>query len=618
MINMHAGRDQPLLMIEHLTVGLKPNRTRDFVPVLRQIDFCVRAGESVGIIGESGSGKSTLLLAMMGHIKRGMHVAGGRARLQGREMFQTRPAERTIAFVPQNAALALTPTMTVGAQIAESVSLHAALPRNSRRQRVLELMARARLPAPESLAGRYPHQLSGGQLQRCAIAMALAGQPRVLLLDEPTSGLDATTQVQVLDLLHELRLAMNLAMVLVSHNLGIVEKLCERVAMLYAGEIVEEGAVARVLRQPHHPYTRALLESVPRISASVLPSALSGSLPRLGVSRKGCFFAPRCTSKLIKCDQDDPVALMIDGTVVRCHAPLRVRAPDLPKLGDELDRFQEKRQSPTNPLLQVSGLVVSYGSDRSFTWCRSTAAVRPAVNDVSFRLPRGETLALVGESGSGKTTVLRAVAGLRPTQAGSIRLAPDTDLTVATDRRLPDVLRRVQTVFQNPDASLNPRHTIEEILHAPLRLYFGLDLSETRIRASELLARVRLGPHYLDRYPRQLSGGEKQRVAIARAFAAKPDLVLLDEVTSALDVSVQAAILELLIDLQTQEGTSYLMVSHDLAVVSAVAHNLAVLKDGCIVEAGPTRDVLRAPASPYTQALIEAVLEPGGQPNVRG
>ncbi|MCR9152163.1 MAG: ABC transporter ATP-binding protein [Rhodobacteraceae bacterium] len=601
----------PMIEIAGLSVGFT-GRGGATLPVLRDIDLTVRPGESLGLVGESGSGKSTLALAAMGYLKRGLRRLGGSARFRGEDMFAKSRTELEavrggkLALIPQNSGQSLTPTLRIGAQLGEALRLHAGLPADQHRGRVLDLLGQVRLPDPEAIFDRFPHELSGGQQQRAAIAMALAGAPDALLLDEPTTGLDVTTQAHILELLRDLAAARGMAMVYVSHDLGAIARVCDRVAVMYAGEIVLQGSVRQVLKAPAHPYARGLLASIPRLSDPALPVALGGRPPAPGQAGAGCAFVDRCAIAEPRCRGEHPaLAPLPTGDAVRCHFPDRAQMLPIAGQGSASDDTRGDA-----PVLTLNDLSISYARPGLFDRLlgRDAAAV-PTVADVSLTVRRGETLGLVGESGSGKSTILKTVAGLLGAAGGEIRFE-DTLLPRVVERRSPDQLRRIQLVFQNPDDSLNPRQTVAEILEQPLKLYFGLSGQALHDRSVAILDRVRLGAHYLDRLPGQLSGGEKQRVAIARAFAAEPDLVLCDEVTSALDVSVQAAVLDLLDDLKRSQGTTYIFVSHDLAVVRALSDRVAVLYQGRLCEIGPSARVYGLPSHPYTEVLLGAVLEP--------
>ena len=613
----------PILELAGLEVALTA-RSGARLPVLRDIDLVVRRGETVGIVGESGSGKSTLVLAAMGYLKRGLARTAGSARFDGQDMLAM-PAHalqairgRRIAMIPQNSGQALTPNLRVGAQIAEVLDLHATLPPDRRPARVRELLAQVRLPEPDSIAARYPHELSGGQQQRVAIAMALAGSPELLLLDEPTTGLDVTTQAHILDLLAALAAQGGTTMVYVSHDLGAIARVCARVVVMYGGEIVLDGPTADVLGAPAHPYASGLLASIPLLASARLPAALEGRPPALDAARAGCAFAARCALAEPRCRSERPaLAAQADGSRLRCHFPERVGS---------LPRVQPASRAPDaaaerGVILEIQRLAISYARPGLVDQIlgRQPRAT-PTVDRVALQLRRGEAVGLVGESGSGKSTILKAIAGLVAPVAGRIGFADVGDLPATVDGRPPAQLRAIQLVFQNPDESLNPRQSVAQILAQPLTLYFGLSGEALRRRSIEALDQVRLGAHYLDRLPGQLSGGEKQRVAIARAFAAEPDLVLCDEVTSALDVSVQAAVLALLDRLRREKGTTFVFVSHDLAVVRAIADRVAVLYQGRICELGPTASVYARPCHPYTEALLAAVLEPvpGHRPALLG
>ena len=599
----------PLIDISRLGIGFT-TRAGEIVPVLRGIDLTVGKGETLGLVGESGSGKSTLVLAAMGYLKPGLVVLGGEARFAGQSMFgpdtqQLRGGR--LALIPQNAGQALTPTMRIGAQISEALRLHTQLPASARAGRVVDLLARVRLPTPAALTSRYPHELSGGQQQRVAIAMALAGEPEALLLDEPTTGLDVTTQAHVLDLLRDLAAETGTAMVYVSHDLGAVARVCARIAVLYAGEIVAEGTARQILRTPAHPYARGLITAIPSLGAARLPVPLQGRPPAPGSAGSGCAFAPRCILAEDAC-RIGVIALVAvpSGGIARCRRA--GQAAIVPLQPEGVRRVDA--DTAASPTLSVERLAVSYTRPTLLDQLLARPAGGVAVVDgVTLELRAGETMGLVGESGSGKSTILKAVAGLIPMVGGALRLSGAV-LAPNVAQRARDTLRRIQLIFQNPDESLNPRHTVAEILAQPLRLYFGLTGAALRLRATELLDQMRLGPQYLDRLPAQLSGGEKQRVAIARAFAADPDVILCDEVTSALDVSVQAAILALLDALRRDRQVACLFVSHDLGVVRALADRVVVLYQGRICEAGPAAAVYAMPAHPYTEALLGAVLEP--------
>ncbi|MEM9230395.1 MAG: dipeptide ABC transporter ATP-binding protein [Pseudomonadota bacterium] len=605
--------NKPVINIRDVSIGFT-GKSGATLPVLRNIDLDVAEGESVGIVGESGSGKSTLALAAMGYLKRGLRLLGGSVAFRGLDMFsQTRPELEKIrggelALIPQNSGQSLTPTLRIGAQLIEALRLHSSVPASDHVAKATELLGQVRLPDPKAILSRFPHELSGGQQQRAAVAMALAGEPHALLLDEPTTGLDVTTQAHILELLRDIARERGTAMVYVSHDLGAIARVCDRVVVMYAGEVVLEGSTRQVLKAPRHPYARGLLASIPRLADHHLPVALDGRPPAPGGVGDGCSFVERCALAQDICKARRPeLTRTPDGELVRCFRADQAEQLALTGSGT----VPVSLEAGHVPALKLDDLSISYHQPNLLDQILGRQDTHVAtVDDIDIAVQRGETLGLVGESGSGKSTILKSIAGLLPPVGGTINMADGEPLSPSVEGRSPDHLRRVQLIFQNPDDSLNPRHTVAEILEQPLRLYFGLSGTELHDRSVEILGRVRLGAHYLDRLPSQLSGGEKQRVAIARAFAADPELVLCDEVTSALDVSVQAAVLDLLNELKEKQGTTYVFVSHDLAVVKALSDRVAVLYQGRLCEIGKSHHVYSTPSHPYTEVLLGAVLEP--------
>ena len=600
--------------IKNLSVGYT-SRNGKIIPVLRDVNLSITRGDSIGLVGESGSGKSTLALAAMGYFKRGLHVISGQVQFDGIDMLNIernalqRLRGGRLALIPQNSGQSLTPNLRIGQQISEALRLHGDLPATSFDVGVIDLLSQVRLPDPVGLTDRYPHELSGGQQQRVAIAMALASNPEALLLDEPTTGLDVTTQAHIMELLRDLAKDRNLAMLYVSHDLGAIARVCNKVMVMYAGETVLTGSAKQVLLSPRHPYAHGLLVSIPRLNEASLPQALDGRPPMPSETITGCAFADRCKLADQTCHSSPPPLNHLEtGEAVRCFHHDQI---------GQLNQKTEKsaRSNPTaadkGTALSLANLAVSYSQTGLLSRLFAPQDTPPSTVDrITIDIKKGETLGLVGESGSGKSTILKTIAGMVPAQSGNIILNQAERLDMMVEKRPAAHLRQVQIIFQNPDDSLNPRHTVAQILAQPLRLYYGLSGTPLRDRSIDILEQVRLGEHYLERLPSQLSGGEKQRVAIARAFAADPEIILCDEVTSALDVSVQAAVLDLLDELKRQDGTTYIFVSHDLAVVKAISDRVAVLYQGRICEIGPVAAVYSAPFHPYTDALLGAVLEP--------
>ena len=601
--------------VKNLSIGFKSQKGKE-ISILRNVTTNIKKGETVGIVGESGSGKSTLALAMMGYVKHGLFTMNGECLFNSLNLLDLSNNElekirgRKIAMIPQNAGQSLTPNLKIGYQIEEALKLHTNLNENERKNRISELLNNVRLPSPDVMALRYPHELSGGQQQRVAVAMALAGNPELLLLDEPTTGLDVTTQAHVLELLKDIAKDTGTSMVYVSHDLGAIAQVCDRVIVMYAGEIVLEGPVRKILKEPIHPYTNGLLKSIPKLSLEGLPESMPGAQPQPGHIGEGCSFYDRCNISDEKCKTKTPDLEFLSeiDTSVRCFNYKKVIINQNKNI--QLKNLDEKNIE-NNEILSLSDVSISYAKqsflDQLFNKLTDS---NPTVKDINININKGETIALVGESGSGKSTILKSIAGLLKTKDGNINFAQNRKLSEDLKNRSSDDLRAIQLIFQNPDESLNPNHTVEQILSQPLKLYFGLKEDKLKKNIIELLEKVRLGEFYMTRYPRQLSGGEKQRIAVARAFAAKPEIILCDEVTSALDVSVQAAVLDLLKKLKDDFGTTYIFVSHDLAVVKAISDRVAVLYQGRLCEIGPSKDVYQFPSHPYTEVLIGAVLEP--------
>jgi peptide/nickel transport system ATP-binding protein len=598
--------------VSDLSVVYRSGR-RD-LPVLRDLSLKIYAGAALAVVGESGCGKSTLAGALVGHLRAGSRVTGGSVHIGGVDILTaSRPKllalrREQVGFVPQNAGHSLTPSMRVGAHVVEVLRTARGMNRAAARTEAVKLFRQVRLPEPEVLVDRYPHQLSGGQQQRVAIAVALAGQPRLLVLDEPTTGLDVVTKASVLALFDRLRAELGIALVLVSHDLGAVASVCERIAVMYAGRVVESGDTATTFRQPSHPYTRGLLSSLPRLREPGLPVGMAGGVPS-EQELVGCAFAPRCSFAQDSCARGEAPPLASVPGREGASACLRIPEVLAAPAWESAVRVRQPHATPA-PLLEVRGLTVDYRR-------RPDPASGPTVSDVDLVVHRGEVVALVGESGSGKSTIAWTIAGLRRPTSGEITLRDGTvpaDLTRTAARRDPTVRRQVQLIFQNAGTALNPRRTAGDAISRALRLR-GLRREAARGALDEALRDVGLEVGHADRLPAQLSGGQQQRVGIARAIAAGPTLVLADEVVSALDVSVQASVLGLLDDLREEHHLGYLFISHDLAVVRGIADRVVVLYLGRVCEQGPVDLVLRPQdaAHPYTRLLVASALatEPG-------
>lgn len=589
---------------------------RHWVKVLQDIHLSIEPLEIHGIVGESGSGKSTLALALMGVLAPNARIDSGEI-LFGEQNLCTlaRPQLRQIwgrhiSLVPQNPLDSLNPSLSIGAQINEVALLHLTQDPRHATELSLQALQRVQLPDPARLLGRYPHQLSGGQLQRVLIAMALLPRPRLLILDEPTSALDVTTAVTILDLVRELVREEGSSALFVSHDLNSVARLCDRVSVLYAGEIVASAPTKHLFSNPIHPYTHGLLGSIPRRSAGARMASIMGRAPALSERPPACVFAPRCAVAEARCHAEKPRLEGVDEErQVRCWRWREIMAGELEAaLYPAPARLPQRSPADDTPILAVRGLRKQFGERSLWDRLRRRPAqpVR-ALEPASFHLNRRSTVGIVGESGSGKTTLARAIVALTPADSGELELLSH-GLPLELHQRQAAQLRELQMVFQNPNDSLNPFQTVEQaISRALIKLnQSALNAQQRRARVLELLESVGLSASYADRTPDQLSGGEKQRVAIARAFAASPALVLADEPTSSLDVSVQAVILNLLKDLREQAGASYLIISHDLEVIASVADWVLVMYLGDIVEQGTTEQVYAVPRHPYTEALLSA------------
>ncbi len=605
-----------MLKINNLSVAYRHEDA--LLPAVRDFSLEIAAGQTYGLVGESGSGKSTVAMAVMGYLGRGGQIVSGNIEFDGRDLL-TLPANelgriwgRDITLVPQDPLSSLNPSIRIGEQIAEGIRHHLKLPAEEAKDRTLTLLNRVRVPDPRRVARSYPHEISGGMQQRVLIAMALSGEPKLIVLDEPTTSLDVTTQAAVLDLLRDLVGERQTALLYITHNLGVVSGLCDKVAVLYAGELVEDAPTDSLFRRPLHPYTQGLLDSIPRLGqnkAGVQLTAIPGQIPSLTERRTGCVFAPRCALALERCFNERPTLdLTPQGHLVRCHRWPEIAAGEISARSRSGAATTGVARPDGETILKVADVKVAFPIHRSLI---DSLAGRPresvkAVNGISVSIQKGHTLGLVGESGSGKTTLARAVVGLVERTGGEIELLGAT-LPAKLSQRDLETLRRLQYVFQNPDEALNPYLTVGETLQRPFITLMGQTRAEAQVNATKLLESVRLPAAYMDRLPGQLSGGEKQRVAIARGFATSPELLLADEPVSSLDVSVQASILHLMDDLQKTNDGTMLFISHDLAVVGYLADRIAVLYAGQLMELADAANLFEPPYHPYTEALLAAI-----------
>src|SRR6516164_7107782 len=598
----------PTLQVEHLEVThrVRGNDRR----ALRNVSFEIGRRESYGLVGESGSGKSTVALALTRYLPRNGRVSGGRISINGQDplaMDEHALRElraRTVSMVYQEPGKALNPSIRVGHQVAEVYEV-AGFDGSAAQDKAEAMLRTVQISDPGRVMGLYPHQISGGMAQRVVIAMALAAEPSLLILDEPTTALDATVEAEVLDLVAALREQYATSVLFISHNLAVIAKMCDRVGVLYAGELIEEGPAREVFAQPRHPYTVGLLRCIPRAGQRKDHGRLDtipGFLPPPGHTLPGCIFAPRCPIAEERCRAAPPPAFVTGpDRTSRCY--LHDQTADLPR-NTPVDLELVSQRDESRPVVQLERLSKTFGSHDE--------AVKALVG-VNLTLDEGETLGLVGESGSGKTTLARALLGLIPPDQGSVIDLGGQPLQADARHRTRDQLKALQIVFQNPDSALNRRHTVRRLISQPLSRLAGLSGARLRERLADLVRSVRMEDRQLSLRPSQLSGGLKQRVAIARAFAGGPRIVVCDEPTSALDVSVQAAILNLLADLQSKEQVTYLFISHDLGVVRYLSDRIAVLYLGRIMELGPAETVFTAPHHPYTEALLSAVPSLDGQ-----
>jgi peptide/nickel transport system ATP-binding protein len=578
--------------------GLRVALAKSHADVVDDVSFALGPGEVLGLVGESGSGKTTVALALMAYARRGLQIDGGSVRLDGQEMIGLSGAAlrrlrgADVAYVAQDPTSALNPALKVGGQLRELFLVHQPGETSSAVEaRITELLAEVGLDGVDSILSAYPHQLSGGQQQRVMLAMAFALRPRLIILDEPTTGLDVTTQRRVLDSVRDLCRTYRVAAVYVSHDLAVVSGIADTIGVMYAGRLVELGPTRSVFQTPGHPYTRGLIRAIPSTTRAHVLEGIEGQPPRPGARPPGCSFADRCEFAIAVCMDELPASRAIGDArhTVRC-----VRAHEvvvLPTLGELPLRKHPPIDDAERPLLRIDSLEARYGD-------------KLVLRDVSLVVRPRRCLAVVGESGAGKTTLARCVVGLHADWSGTLEF-DGAPLPQDRRRRKRDVIRSLQYVFQNPYTSLNPRKTVGQLVGQPLEQLTEFSSAERQHRVLEALHDAALTKAYVNRYPDQLSGGERQRVAIARALVVEPKLLVCDEVTSALDVSVQAAVVEFLQRLKLERGLTLVLITHNLALVRSLADDVVILRDGRVIEQG--HEVLDDPQSDYARQLLSDV-----------
>jgi peptide/nickel transport system ATP-binding protein len=589
------------------------------------VSFSVAAGETLGIVGESGSGKSVTASSLIRLLDEQARIVGGEVRFQGRDVLAMTPEElRTlrgndIAMVFQDPMTSLNPVLRIAHQMVETMVAHGRFDKAQATERSISLLGRMGITAPERAIDSYPHQFSGGMRQRVMLALGFSNEPALLIADEPTTALDVTIQAQILDLIRELNRDFGAAIILISHALGVIASVCQRVLVMYAGEIVEEGPTESLLADPFHPYTWALINAVPRVDRNMPETkrliTIEGAPPDPMAMTTGCRFQERCPFRVDKCGEHPPLEQIAPGRKARCWLaqsgeplPATSASQSAETAVPAATRPDPPQAPPTGEqtlMLSVRGLTKHFALPRE-DFFRKRKVVR-AIDGVDLDIAPGETVGMVGESGCGKSTFARLIVRIHEPTAGSIVFA-GTDLAKASAAEIRPLRRRMQMVFQDPYASLNPRMTIGDILSEPLQFH-GLTrtAAETRARVENLLSSVGLNPRMIARYPHEFSGGQRQRISIARALALEPEFIVADEPISSLDVNIQAQIINLLIDLQERLRLTYLFIAHDLAVVRHISDRIVVLYLGKVAEIAPAHELFAAPLHPYTRYLISAV-----------
>ncbi len=606
---------EPLLRVDALEVEFLTRSGR--VHAVRGISFDMAPGQALGLVGESGCGKSVTSQAIMGLVQLPGRITAGDVRWKGKSLigpeadaYRQDVCGRDIAMVFQDPMTSLDPLFTVGDQIGEVLVRHLGLSPAAARIRAIELLDRVHIREPEKRVDQYPHEFSGGMRQRVLIAMALASEPDLLIADEPTTALDVTVQAGILDLLAELQRDLSLAVLMITHDLGVVARLCQDVAVMYAGEIVEDGPAERMLHRPAHPYTAGLVSATPTLALTRHRlRTIDGQPPDLRRPRGPCSFRPRCANAVAACAEAPALEARSEGAGrLACYNPIAQKANGAIPAADAAPRLGREEA----PLVEVRNLSVHYPIGRRGLFAKRE--ILKAVDGVSFDIWPGETLGLVGESGSGKTTTGRAILRAVPPTAGSIKF-DGQEITSLGREPLRRLRRDMQIIFQDPYSSLNPRMTVQDIVAEPLIVH-GIETNPDRLRerVARLLELVGLPADAAERHPHAFSGGQRQRVGIARALTLEPRFIIADEPVSALDVSIRAQVVNLMQDLQAQLGLTYLFIAHDLAVVRHIADRVAIMKAGQIIEIGPVDEVYANPMEDYTRALLDAVPEIGDPP----
>ncbi|MFQ6325628.1 ABC transporter ATP-binding protein [Nocardia sp. CWNU-33] len=609
-----ASSTAPLLEVTDLRVSFPSEEGR--IDAVRGVNYTVSDGEVLAIVGESGSGKSVSSLAVMGLLPEQARINGS-IRLRGRELLGLGDRQlsklrgRSISMVFQDPLSALTPVYRVGDQVAEALLAHGTMSKKEAAEKAVELLDLVGIPEPAVRATMFPHEFSGGMRQRVVIAMAIANDPALIICDEPTTALDVTVQKQILNLLRKARDITGAGVIMITHDMGIAATLADRVAVMYAGKIVETATTTELFNAPRMPYTVGLLGSIPRIDGPARSPLIPivGAPPAMHSLPPGCSFAPRCPIAIDDCRAaEPPLEKTNPGHSAACIRTAEVGSKELfEAYRQEISEPQTEAATEDRVVLKVSELVKTFPITSGVVFRRHKGEVR-AVDGISFEVRAGRTLALVGESGSGKSTTLTQILDLVRPESGSIEIM-GSDVATLTKAHKREIRRKMQIVFQDPTASLDPRLPIFDALAEPLRID-GRSRADIARRVPALLEQVGLRPEHSDRYPADFSGGQKQRISIARALALDPELLVLDEPVSSLDVSIQAGVLNLLRDLQIERGLSYLFVSHDLSVVRNLAHDIAVMYRGKIVESGPAEQIFADPRNEYTRALIDAIPVP--------